>query len=235
MKKTIPEAYSFPFDYRIVRSRRKTLFIYVKSGKVEVRSPLQAPQEWVKAFLHERSAWVCRQIEEQRRKLEERLVIAEGQEVGFLGLPRRVEVVLSARPKVEMREDRLFLFTRENAPAQLEKIFHRWLLERAREYMTPRTITFARQLGVEEKLKEVVFRKTRSKWGHCCHDGTIQYNWLAMMAPREVVDYLIIHECSHLLHMNHSKAFWKVVAGLCPAYRERRDWLKRNGHRLWTD
>ena len=64
--------------------------------------------------------------------------------------------------------------------------------------MTSESWKVAKQLGVEHKLKKVVFRKTKSKWGHCCQNGTIQYNWLAMMAPKDVINYLIVHECSHL-------------------------------------
>lgn len=235
MTRSLPESSTFPFEYTITRSKRKTLAIYIKSGKVIVRAPLKSPAEWVESFIREKHQWICRQLDEQQRKLRQRLVIAEGRQACFFGRPRTIAVVLGGRARVEISDDHLYLFTRENAPARLERIFHRWLQERAREYMAPRTITTARLLGVEHKLKDVVFRKTRSKWGHCCHDGTIQYNWLAMMAPREVVDYLVAHECSHLLHMNHSKRFWATVAKVCPDYRELRGWLRENGHRFWTD
>jgi len=80
----------------------------------------------------------------------------------------------------------------------------------------------------------VSYRKTKSKWGHCCQDGTIQFNFLAMMAPREVINYLIVHECSHLKYMDHSKRFWAVVESICPDYREHREWLADNGHRFWS-
>lgn len=235
MKDALPESAGLPFDYEIIRSRRKTLSIHVRDGKVEVRSPLQAPADWVQGFINQKAAWICRQLEEQRRRESQRLVLAEGRAVPFLGRPRTLQVVLNARGRVEIDDDRLLLFTPENTPAKLERLWHRWLLERAREYMVPATFAVARRLGVEGKVKDVMFRKTRSKWGHCCRDGTIQYNWLVMMAPRAVVDYLVAHECSHLLHMNHSAAFWDTVARVCPEYRERRRWLREHGHRLWTE
>jgi predicted metal-dependent hydrolase len=62
----------------------------------------------------------------------------------------------------------------------------------------------------------------------------IQYNPLVMMAPRAVVDYLIVHEVSHLRHLDHSPRFWKTVGTLCPDYKTYRDWLNLNGHKLWT-
>jgi predicted metal-dependent hydrolase len=55
------------------------------------------------------------------------------------------------------------------------------------------------------------------------------------MAPPEVIDYLIIHEISHLKHMNHSGVFWQRVERFCPHHRQHRGWLKKNGHRIWLD
>ncbi len=225
---------AFPFDYELNRMRRKTLVVYVKHGKVEVRAPLKAPSWWIISFLQDKTPWIQQQLSVQRAKLRERLVIADNRLVPFLGKPRRIEVVISDKPQVQLKGETLFMFVQARNRDKLEKLFNAWLLEQAREYMATQTIKYARELGVEKKLKEVVFRKTRTKWGHCCQDGTIQYNWLAMMAPREVVNYLIAHETSHLRHLDHSPRFWNTVATLCEDYKQLRGWLTDNGHRFWT-
>lgn len=225
---------TLPFNYEISRSKRKTLAIYVKSGKVDIRAPLNSPEVWVNEFIQAKSAWIEKQLSDQQEKLKQKLIIADNHPISFFGHPRTIQVVLSSQQKVEMNWDHLFIYTRKNTPKNLEKLFNRWLMNQAKEYMITQTIKTARRLSVEDKLKEVVFRKTKTKWGHCCHDGTIQYNWLTMMAPKSVVDYLIAHETSHLLHMNHSKRFWATVEKLCPDYKNLTDWLKHNGHRLWT-
>jgi predicted metal-dependent hydrolase len=225
---------TFPFSYEISRSRRKTLVIYVRSGKVEVRCPLQAPSSWIHAFLHEKTPWILQQLSLQRLKLRERLVIADQRLVPFFGKPRLIQVVISERQHVLLKGDELYIFVQARNRDRLEKLFNAWLMEQAREYMTTQTIKYARELGVQDKLKDVVFRKTRSKWGHCCADGRIQYNWLAMMAPREVVNYLIAHETSHLRHLDHSPRFWNTVSSLCSDYKALRTWLADNGHRFWT-
>lgn len=225
---------TFPFSYELVRMRRKTLVVYVKSGKVEVRSPLKAPVWWIKSFLQDKTPWIMEQLSVQRTKLRERLIVADNREVPFLGKPRLIQVVLGDKQGVQLRGDLLYIHVKPGNRDKLEKLFHTWLLEQAKEYMATQTIKYARELGVEKKLKDVVFRKTRTKWGHCCEDGTIQYNWLAMMAPREVVNYLIAHETSHLRYLNHSEKFWGTVATLCPNYKELRNWLTQNGHRFWS-
>jgi predicted metal-dependent hydrolase len=99
--------------------------------------------------------------------------------------------------------------------------------------MHNKTRYYARELGLEHKLGKVTYRKTRTKWGHCDESGDIQFNWLLMLAPKPVLDYLIAHETSHLRYLNHSARFWRTVESLCPRYKEHRDWLTNNGHRLW--
>ena len=225
---------TFPFSYEITRTNRKTLVIYVKGGKVEVRSPLRASSAWIHSFLKEKTPWILEQLAAQKRKQRQRLIIADNRLVPFMGRTRRIQVILSDRQKVTLRGDYLYLFIRERNRHKLEELFNCWLQEQAREYMATRTIKYARRLGVSHKLKDVVFRKTKSKWGHCCQDGTIQYNWLAMMAPKEVIDYLIAHETSHLRYLDHSVRFWNTVSTLCPDYKELRSWLSDNGHRFWT-
>ena len=186
-------------------------------------------------FIKQKKSWIEKQLVEQQVKLSQKLVIADGRFIPFFGKTRRVEVIISPKAKVEITDDRLLIYTRQNKPDILGKLFHLWLRKQASEYMTTQTIKTVRELGISEGLKEVLFRKTRTTWGHCSHDGIIQYNWLTMMAPKPVIDYLIAHESSHLIHMNHSKAFWKTVAKVCPDYKDLKDWLKHHGHRFWTD
>ncbi len=193
------------------------------------------PKVDIYSFLSQKKRWIEKHLTEQEVKLTQRLVITDGYEVMFFGKPRRIEVIDASKPRVEITDDRLLIFSRSNDPDILEKHFSNWLKRQASEYMTTQTIKTARALGVERRLKEVVFRRTKTKWGHCSSDGTIQYNWLTMMAPKPVIDYLIAHESSHLIHMNHSKKFWQTVAIICPDYKDLTGWFKTYGHRFWTE
>lgn len=210
------------------------MVVYIKSGKVEVRAPRFASRKWIHEFILTQKDWILGELTKQKRQLRQCLVIADGREITFLGRPRTIVVLVGPQQEVRVTRDFLFLYTRKNTPEKLEKMFNSWLKEKAMEYMTVETLKVARELGLRHRLKEVVFRKTKSKWGHCCQDGTIQYNWLTMMAPRDVINYLIVHECSHLKYMDHSKKFWQTVASVCPNYQELRHWLAENGHRFWS-
>jgi predicted metal-dependent hydrolase len=227
------QLHEMPFPYILTRSRRRTLVIYVKSGKVDVRSPLKAPVKWINEFLKEKTPWVLNQLASQRKQLGQQLILAEGSQLKLKGDPLTLRIALAKRPHVIRNGDSLTLFVKQKTKAAIEKLFLDWLQEQARDYMPAMVRHYARELGLEHKVGKVTYRKTRTKWGHCDEDGDIQFNWLLMLAPKPVLDYLIAHETSHLRHLDHSARFWKTVEQLCPHYKKHRDWLSDNGHRLW--
>lgn len=75
----------------------------------------------------------------------------------------------------------------------------------------------------------VTVRKQKSKWGSCASNGNLNFNCLLMLAPDEVLDYVVVHELCHIKHRDHSAAFWAEVARVLPDYKEKRAWLKKNG------
>jgi len=235
MKQLELQLQEFPFPYFLTRSRRKTLVIYIKSGKVDVRAPLRASAKWINEFLTEKTPWILRQLATYRQKVQQHLLLAEGSRLNLKGEQLTLHIALGKRPHAVRNGDRLTLFVKQQTRAAVEKLFLDWLLEQAKAYMPAMAKEYALQLGMEHKLGKVTFRKTRTKWGHCDEDGDIQFNWLLMLAPKPVLDYLIAHETSHLRYLNHSARFWNTVQQLCPDYKKHREWLSENGHRLWTN
>ena len=104
------------------------------------------------------------------------------------------------------------------------------LRARARRELPPRLHALAAQHGLT--VSRVSIRNQRSRWGSCGHDGHICLNWRLVLMPPVIRDYVLIHELMHLCRMDHSPAYWRLVAGACPAYRTARDWLRRYGPSL---
>lgn len=100
----------------------------------------------------------------------------------------------------------------------------------ARKIFPERIRYYEPLLGVRANQIHIKDQKTR--WGSCSSKGNINLNWRLILAPQEVMDYVIIHELCHLKEMNHSKAFWELVEQICPDYRERKKWLKENADKL---
>lgn len=100
----------------------------------------------------------------------------------------------------------------------------------AKQVFPERINYYERLIGVQAGQIRIKDQKTR--WGSCSSKGNINLNWRLILAPEEVMDYVIIHELCHLKEMNHSKAFWELVEQICPDYREQKRWLKENAHQL---
>ena len=98
----------------------------------------------------------------------------------------------------------------------------------------PRRVAYyAEKLGVS--YGKITLRQQKTRWGSCAANGNRNFNWLLILAPPEVLDYVVVHELCHRREMNHSQAFWKEVEKILPDYRERQKWLKDNGWRLMEE
>ena len=104
------------------------------------------------------------------------------------------------------------------------------LKARAKPVFTERTAHFAPLVGV--RCGRVSVRSQRTKWGSCSSQGNLNFNCLLLLAPPEVLDYVVVHELCHRLEMNHSPRFWQQVERVLPGYAESRAWLRRHGGEL---
>jgi predicted metal-dependent hydrolase len=88
----------------------------------------------------------------------------------------------------------------------------------------------SQRIGV--RYLRIAIRDTRSRWGSCSSRGSMSFTWRLALAPRRILDYVVVHELCHLVHMDHSKRFWSLVERVRPGYREERDWLNDHGWEL---
>lgn len=116
--------------------------------------------------------------------------------------------------------------TRQSRSLEERRALH----DRARRELPARLLALASRLGVA--VSRVSIRNQRSRWGSCGREGHICLNWRLVLMPAAVSEYVLIHELMHLRRMDHSPAYWRLVAEACPGYREARDWLRRFGPSL---
>lgn len=108
----------------------------------------------------------------------------------------------------------------------LELALERWYRAEAAKLIGERTYKLSTQMGVS--YKRISIRGQKTRWGSCSRKKNLSFNWRLLMAPEPVIDYVIIHELTHLKEMNHSKRFWELVAQRCPRWREYKQWLKKH-------
>jgi predicted metal-dependent hydrolase len=219
------------FSFTIKRNkRRKSLGLYVENQQVEVRAPFFISEQDINQWVSSKAPWVTQQLLLQNSKAHEKPKIEDQGQLLFFGKSRPLRTVIG-KPRVSEGFDNLCISHRKTQSP--EAVLEKWLQQEAKLYIEERCMELANEMGFSERINAISFRKTKSKWGHCTSDGRLQFNWLIIMAPVEVIDYLLIHELSHLQHMNHSKAFWQLVANYCPNYKTHKLWLDQNGHRIW--
>lgn len=100
-------------------------------------------------------------------------------------------------------------------------------IEKARERIAERAAYYAPILGVT--YGRITIRDQKTRWGSCSSKGNLNFTWKLILAPPEILDYVVVHELCHRLEMNHSERFWNHVRRVLPDYQERRAWLKKNG------
>ena len=167
-----------------------------------------------------------------------------------LAVQIRADGTVIARAPLRMPKDRILCFLsekaswirmqqgrmqerdnmRQQARIHLDAAQEKELRERAKSVLAQRTAYFARQVGVT--YGRITVRDQKTRWGSCSQTGNLNFNFRLILAPLEVLDYVVVHELCHRRQMNHSAQFWQEVAQVLPDYRKRKAWLTENGWRL---
>ncbi|MGN1080176.1 MAG: M48 family metallopeptidase [Alphaproteobacteria bacterium] len=207
------------------RAKRVRLKVSRKSGQVVLVLPLRASQQGGMAFAQSKADWIAAQLDNLPRKN----IFQDGMPLSFLGTQVVIHHSPSARRGVWLDGNVIWVSGRaEHLPRRvldfLKKEFASYALKKARETADL----------IKVKVQKVTIRDTVSRWGSCSGSEHLSLSWRLGLAPQFVADYVIAHEVAHLVEMNHSAAFWQVVAGLCPAYRTAELWLKKNAAYLYS-
>jgi predicted metal-dependent hydrolase len=216
---------------KIIRSRRKTYEIRVlSSGEIEVRVPLRTTNTQVSQLLQDKEAWIKAKQDEVRQQRREAHLFMPGET--FLYLGREYSLVLSERAKVPLEYDNIFVLSKDYQK-NARQLFEQWYRKRAKAVLQERVNVLAQRNSLSPA--KVRISSARTRWGSCSGSGSLSFTWRLVMAPIEVVDYVVIHELAHLIERNHSSKFWEQVERMMPDYRTHREWLKKNGLSLTLD
>ncbi len=212
-----------PIDVTLRRNARATRFslrVAGDGGRVTLTLPARAREAEAMAFARSQERWLRAAL----ARMPEAVAVGPGSLVPVEGRP----LTVTTGPG-RLRVDGGALVV-PGDPAQAGARLAAWLRVLARARLTAGCDLHTAALG--RPYARLTLRDTRSRWGSCAASGALMFNWRLVMAPPAVLDYVAAHEVAHLAEMNHSPAFWAVVARLCPDWKARRVWLRAEGGAL---
>jgi predicted metal-dependent hydrolase len=215
---------------KIVRSRRKTIALVITcDAELVVRAPWSVPDRYIDDFLDKKRKWIDRKISEiaARPKVRKK-EFAAGEKLFFLGREYEMAVDSELGKGITLGEK---FFVSRKAMAEPRSSFERWYRREAKAFFPERISVLAGAGG--KRPGSLRISGARGRWGSCGYRGSVNLSWRLLMAPVNVIDYVIAHELAHLEHRDHSAKFWDEVKRILPAYEEGQKWLKENGGSLY--
>ena len=203
------------------RARRLSLRVSRLDGKVSLTVPSFSSDKEVTGFLAEKESWLRKHLTDIAPPTP--LRIGGAVLLGGIDVP----IVGGDVKRAALRDGAIVV---PHDPATVAPRIKALLKLKARDALAAMSDHYASVLG--RSYTRISLRDTRSRWGSCSSEGVLMYSWRLIMAPDDVLNYVVAHEVCHLAEMNHSAAFWGHVAELMPDYQVHRRWLRENGNEL---
>lgn len=231
-----PSAIEIAFDgaIHLVRlrrhrqARRYTLRIQAATREIVLTIPPRGTLREAKAFAQKHGGWIIARL----GRLPEVAPFAHGVVMPLRGVPHRIVHRRGARGTVwtETDADGEHLLCVAGHPPHIDRRIGDFLKREAKRDLETASLRFAKDLGVT--VKRVAVRDQSSRWGSCSTTGMLSFSWRLILAPSSVLEYLAAHEVAHLIEMNHSPRFWRLVQQLCPDHEQAKIWLDVHGSDL---
>ncbi len=217
---------------RIIRSGRKTVALEITPDlKLIIRAPYHLPSSEIDRIVLRKREWISKTIRKiilvQKREgyIYPQKTFTDGEKFKLFGRTYKLRIIDSTGNRVNITDKTINLYT--NSKKEAKDIIVNWYKNILREYINARVEFFSKKTGlVPGKIR---ITSARRRWGSCSVKNNLNFSWRLAMAPKDIIDYVIIHELVHIKIKNHSKKFWDFVGIIVPDYRAKRNWLKENG------
>ncbi|MGD9153935.1 MAG: SprT family zinc-dependent metalloprotease [Bacillota bacterium] len=208
--------------YTLVRSGRRTIELTVENdARLVVRAPYRVSDKEIADFIRKKEHWILEK-QLQVSAIEEKysaVTAADGQTIMYLGNTYAICVIDCDSISIE---GTVMYLPQDCSTDDIAQ----WLKEEALRVISERTDYYADLMGVTYSVLKLSNAKRR--WGSCGVNDSLNYAWRLIMCPMPVIDYIVVHELSHITYKNHGKWFWASVKMVLPNYKKQQDWLKAN-------
>lgn len=231
------------FKYTIRRSQRaKKTRIIVAPDKIEVVAPYKVSERKIHAFVESQQQWVVQATEKvEQSHLDTKKLAPKHYEDGVMipYLGEQIKLMLKSSESVDINIELVDKQIHLNLPVNVEvnmssevirQMLIQWMKQQALKTVEDQVAVHAEKLKLHPRRVRVKAQKSR--WGSCGIHNDLNLNWLLILAPPDVLEYVVVHELCHIKERNHSSRFWSLVESHLPDYQKHRAWLKNNGRSL---
>ncbi len=208
--------------YQVVRSNRKSVALAIDNeANLIVRAPLQMQDATIEAFVRKKKRWI-NEKQQQVAVFGEKhppVVVETGESIMYLG--STYAIIKDTVDTVQVSGNELFV-PNEYGIAEMTE----WMKSEAMRVISERVSNYAGIMGATPG--EIKLSDAKARWGSCSTKNNLNFAWRLIMCPLSVIDYVVVHELSHITYKNHSPAFWARVKTVLPNYEDDQDWLKVN-------
>lgn len=226
---------TYTYHYTLQRQRRKTVQIELtEADTLWIKAPLDIDLKEILHILQGKARWLQQKNTLLKQQSDAGQTLQSGRLFLFKGKEFPLQATVSlCKPVVKIADQRLCVNLHQTQSATaLTGLLLAWYKQQAVQELTKRTLFWCSKLGTS--VNKITVKDQKTRWGSCSSLGNINYNWRIIMAPERTIDYLVIHEVSHRIFLDHSAAFWHLVEKHSPDYATHKQWLKENGSKLFN-
>jgi predicted metal-dependent hydrolase len=216
---------SFEINYKKRTSMGISIDLY---GNVEVQAPKGTSDERVLQLVEEKWDWIQQKSKEMKdRTLGQKVKVYDhGESFLYLGNEYPIQISQDINIKqdyVEFEGDKLHIYVKQLEDEKIKQALKRFYYQQCKK-LVERSIR-SYQSNFKIKPRSIRISDNKSNWGTCDSKQQLTFNWKLAMAPLEVIDYVVVHEMCHMVHLNHDRSFWRLVGKIIPDYEEQENWL----------
>lgn len=218
--------------YTIIYKKRKTMGIYIDVyGNVELRVPKTTTDTAINNLLENKWHWIAQKSAEMKEKTKgfKEKTYEEGEQFLYLGESYPIHIIEDSsvtRVSVELKDKTLEVIVPERDEDLIKKLLTRFYKQQCKKFVESRIRVY--QSNFKMKPKNIKISSNKKTWGTCNSLRELTFNWKLIMAPVDIVDYVVVHEMCHMIHLNHDRSFWRLVGKYIPNYEEHQQWLKES-------
>ncbi len=215
--------------------------VIVDEDKVVVRTPMNKPLEESRKMVESKASWILKKQLEYKNKEHKVDIIRPSFEnnssLAYLGKNIKLNICYSATDRKFEFKNNCFYVSLDydieldiHSEHRIKSMYEEWIKQQSTKILRPKVLRYS--LIINVKPKKIIFKNLRNRWGSATREGTLNFSFNLVKAPKDVIDYVIIHELCHLRIKEHSHHYWNLVNQYCSDYKRKIEWLEINGKYL---